>query len=161
MIIKKKHAALQAVGYEEAVEEALCFGWIDGQMRSVDDECYVLRFSPRKARSIWSRLDRERAEKMMRLGKMSQAGLARVEEARQNGRWAAAYTSREKPGMPPDLQAALAQDPQAQEFFDGLAPSGQTMYVAWVEQARRPETRQRRIQEVVRRSHEKVKPGMG
>ncbi len=160
LVIKKKRAALKAVTYEEAVEEALCFGWIDGKMHSVDDQYYILRFSPRKPRSLWSQSNRERAEKLMRLGKMAQAGLAKVEEAKRNGRWAAAYTSKEKPTMPPDLQLALAQDPEARKHFGEFAPSAQTMYVAWVEQAKRPETRQRRISKVVRRARAKIKPGI-
>jgi uncharacterized protein YdeI (YjbR/CyaY-like superfamily) len=160
LVIKKKGASLKAVSYEEAVEEALCFGWIDGKMHSVDDQHYVLRFSPRKPRSIWSQSNRERVERLMRLGKMTEAGLAKVEEAKQNGRWAAAYTSKEKPAMPEDLQAALAQDVEAQANFYGFAPSAQTMYVAWIEQAKRVETRQRRIQEVVKRSRAKIKPGI-
>ncbi len=159
LVIKKKGAALEAVTYEEAVEEALCFGWIDGKMHSVNDQYYILRFSPRKPRSVWSRVNRDRAEKMMRQGKMAAAGLAKVKEAQQNGRWAAAYTSKEKPATPPDLLAALTQDPQAQKNFDGFPPSAQTMYAAWIEQAKKPETRQRRIKEVVRRARAKIKPG--
>ena len=160
LVIKKKDATLKAVTYDEAVEEALCFGWIDGKLRSVNEQHYLLRFSPRKPRSLWSQTNRARAEKLMRLGRMAAAGLARVQEAKQNGRWAAAYTSQEKPAMPPDLQTALAQDALAHENFDGFPSSAQMMYVAWVEQAKRPETRQRRIKEVVRRAREKIKPGI-
>lgn len=150
LVIRKKHATLDAVTYEEALDEAICFGWIDGKMRSVDDQRYILRFSPRKPGSLWSLSNRERAEKLMRLGRMAKAGLAKVEDAKRNGQWSAAYTSKEAPAIPPDLQAALDQDLDARERFGGLTHSAQTAYVVWVGQAKRPETRKKRIEQVVK-----------
>jgi len=154
LLIRKKRATAVGVTYDEAVEEALCFGWIDGQMRSLDEQSYVLRFSPRRPGSLWSLLNVERAERLIAAGKMAAAGLAQVEEARRSGRWAGAYTSRSSPALPADLQEALAADPAAGAGFARLTNSAQTMYAVWVAEAKRPATRQRRIAEVVRRCQE-------
>ncbi len=159
LVIRRKGANAAGLAYEDAVEEALCFGWIDGAMRSVDDETYVLRFSPRKPNSLWSQLNRERARALIQAGKMTAAGLDKIEEAKRNGRWSAAYTSKTKPALPQDLKAALDRNPGACENFNRFPNSAQTMYIVWVEQAKRPETRSKRIEQVVERSLHSKRPG--
>ena len=159
LVIQKKGADGPGIEYEEAVDKAVCFGWIDGKMHSVDEKTYVLRFTRRRQGSIWSRSNRERAERSMREGRMSPAGLAEVEKARANGRWDGAYTSREKPAVPPDLGEALKHDPAAWANFTTFSNSHQTAYIQWVLGAKRRETRQRRIAEVVSRSLRNKRPG--
>lgn len=151
LTIRRQGAAGTGLPYEEAVVEALCFGWIDGRMHRVDAERYALRFSPRKPGSIWSRLNRERAEAQIRAGRMTPAGLARIEEAKQNGWWEKAYDSRSKPRPPADLEAALQSAGPAWEGFNNLTNSQQLQYIYWVESAKREETRGKRIAEVVDR----------
>jgi uncharacterized protein YdeI (YjbR/CyaY-like superfamily) len=151
LVIRKKAAALVAPSYEEAVEEALCFGWIDGQMHGLDGESFALRFSPRRPGSLWSLVNRERAEGLVRQDRMAPAGLAAVEEAKRTGRWEAAYTSRREPDIPPDLQVALDADPAARQAFAALSRSQRTRYAVWVQLARSPENRRRRVNDVVRR----------
>lgn len=159
LVIRKKGATLEAPSYEQALEEALCYGWIDGKMRSMDGSSFVLRFSPRQPGSLWSQRNRDKAEELIRLGKMAPAGMQKVAEAQANGRWAGAYTSRSRPQIPPDVQAALAADPEAEANFRRFNNSDQTMYIFWVQQARRPQTRSKRIQELVRRSALSLRPG--
>ncbi len=159
LTIRKKAARGPGIGYEDAVDEAVCFGWIDGKMHSIDEASYALRFSPRRTASIWSLANRERAERLMCAGKMSAAGLAEITKAKQNGRWKNAYTSKEKPVVPPDLQQALRQNPEAWRKFNGFANSYQTMYVGWVVDAKRQSTRENRIREVISRCQAGKKPG--
>jgi uncharacterized protein YdeI (YjbR/CyaY-like superfamily) len=115
--IRKKGARRPGIGYEDAVREALCFGWIDGKMKSVNEELYVLRFSPRRKNSVWSRANRRRAEELIEAGKMEQPG------------------------------------------FEAMSNSHRLMYVRWVLEARRPQTRERRIAEVLRRAERNLRPG--
>jgi len=103
----KKHSGKVGVQHSEAVEEALCFGWIDSKLKKVDEEKFVLRYSIRKANSVWSRVNREKAEKMIKAGKMTSAGLAIIEEAKKRGSWNDAYTSLERERIPADLKRAL------------------------------------------------------
>lgn len=159
LTIRRKGAGKAGVPYEEAVEEALCFGWIDGKMRSYNAETFLLRFSPRKRDSVWSQSNKEKAQALIRAGRMSEAGLAAIEQAKRSGRWSAAYTSRVKPALPPDLEEALALKPAAFKNFVQMTNSAQTMYVVWVEQARRAETRRRRIEQVVARALKNKRPG--
>jgi uncharacterized protein YdeI (YjbR/CyaY-like superfamily) len=156
----KKHTGKPGITLEEAVEEAICFGWIDSKMRSVDDEKYILRYSPRKKNSPWSEINKKRATKLIKQGKMTEEGLNKIKEAKKNGKWSAAYTSKKKPTMPADLKAELQKDKTAWENFNNFANSYQTNYIYWVDRAKRDETRKRRIKEVVERAIENKKPGM-
>ena len=157
--IAKKNSTLTRISYEDAVEEAVCFGWIDGKMHSVDDDTYILRFSPRRPNSRWSQSNKSRAEKLMANGSMTPAGLDRIREAKENGRWSTAYSSKTKPDIPPDLKDALDGDPKGWLHFNNFTNSQQTMYIAWIEDARKPETRMKRIREVAARAAENRKPG--
>ncbi len=156
----KKHSGIQCVSLAEAVEEAICFGWIDSRMNSIDAEKYILKYSPRRPKSVWSKINRERAEKMIASGKMTAAGLAVIEIAKKNGNWDAAYTNAVRDEMPLDLKEALTADPEALRNFEGFANSYRNMYIGWVNGAKTPETRQKRIAEIVSRSLINKKPGI-
>jgi uncharacterized protein YdeI (YjbR/CyaY-like superfamily) len=144
----KKKAAQPAVTYEEAVEEALCFGWIDGLLRSMDGERYALRYSPRRPRSIWSQSNKRRVEKLIAEGRMTVAGLAKVAEARENGEWDAAAAREETSAIPADLVEELERH-AARASFEDWPASRKKQYLYWLNSARRPETRQKRIQAIV------------
>lgn len=158
LLIHKKSAGRVGVAYEEAVEEAICFGWIDGKLRRIDDRRHVIRFTPRRAGSIWSESNRDRAERMIRRRRMTKAGLESVEVAKKNGRWAEARAPRKVPEIPDDLAEALGADDRAARNFEALARSYKSAYVYWVLGAKRPETRAKRIREVVARAASNKKP---
>jgi uncharacterized protein YdeI (YjbR/CyaY-like superfamily) len=160
VVIQKVRSPHEGLGYEEAVDEAMCFGWIDGKMRRLNDHEFAQRFSPRRQRSIWSRINRDRAERLIEEGRMTGAGLRAVEEAKSNGRWENAYTSREPPEMPGDLLEALKGSPEAHRNFMGFPNSARFMYIHWINDAKRAETRARRIRRVVERAEQDKKPGI-
>ena len=160
LIIQKKHSNKSGIGYEEALEEALCFGWIDGKMMSIDKEKFILRYSPRKAKSIWSKINKDKAEKLIAQGRMTTAGLAKVEEAKKQGNWEEAYTNKIKEEIPEDLETALLENRIAWFNFQKFANSYRNMYIGWVTGAKTDVTRKRRITEVVKRSILNKKPGI-
>ncbi len=145
------------VRHQEAVEEALCFGWIDGRLKKIDDERYKLRYSPRRPNSPWSRINREKAEKLIRSGRMTAAGLARIEEAKKAGTWQRAYTNRTRERMPSDLKAALLENGQAWDNFSRFANTYRNMYIGWVVSAKTRETREKRIARVVAQAFQNKK----
>jgi len=155
--VKSPHAGIK---YVEALDEALCYGWIDGKMKRIDDHRFIQWFSPRRGDSPWSRRNRERAETLIKDGRMSEAGYAEVERAKKNGRWESAYSSREPPQVPGDLMEALKANHEAYENFEGFTNSAQLMYVYWIDDAKRPETRSRRISRVVELSEQNIRPGI-
>ena len=141
----KKGSGVASVAYPEAVEVALCYGWIDSQMQSLDERFYVQKFTPRRARSKWSRINRDKIEELTKAGRMKPAGLAEVELAKADGRWEAAYASPSTVELPPDLQRALDASPQAAEFWAGLNKANRFALVYQLEDAKKPETRERRL----------------
>lgn len=141
----KKGSGVASVAYPEAVEVALCYGWIDSQMQSLDERFYVQKFTPRRARSKWSRINRDKIEELTKAGRMKPAGLAEVELAKADGRWEAAYASPRTVEVPPDLQRALDASPQAAEFWAGLNKANRYAIVYQLEDAKKPETRERRL----------------
>ncbi|HEV3000065.1 MAG TPA: YdeI/OmpD-associated family protein [Solirubrobacteraceae bacterium] len=148
----KKGSGVSSVTYPEAVELALCFGWIDGQLRkSHDERFYLRRFTPRRARSPWSKVNRDTAEALIAAGRMRPAGLAEVERAKADGRWDAAYAPQSTIEVPEDLQRALDASPAAAERFAGLTRSLRYSILWRVHDAKRPETRARRIADYVGR----------
>jgi uncharacterized protein YdeI (YjbR/CyaY-like superfamily) len=155
----KKKSKKVSVSLEDAVEEALCFGWIDSKLVRIDDEKYILKFTPRKANSVWSKINKERAEKLIKEGKMTEAGLVKIEEARKRGFWQNAYTSRKKETLSSELKEALLKDKTAWSNFRKFANSYRNMYIGWVNAAKTGETRRKRIVEVVKRSAQNKKPG--
>jgi uncharacterized protein YdeI (YjbR/CyaY-like superfamily) len=143
--IAKKGAAEPSVTYEEAVELGLCFGWIDSQARRFDDQHYIQRFTPRRPRGRWSKINREKAEALIAAGKMRPAGLAEVEAAKADGRWEAAYDGPRTAKVPPDLQRELDANPAAAEFFGSLSSSNRYAILYRLDDAKKPETRERRL----------------
>lgn len=145
----KKGSGVASVVYAEAVEAGLCYGWIDSQALSLDERFYLQKFTPRRARSKWSRVNRDKVEELTRQGRMRPAGLAEVERAKGDGRWEAAYSSPANAAVPDDLQRALDANPTAAEFFATLNKSNRFAIVYQLEDAKKPETRTRRLQKFV------------
>jgi uncharacterized protein YdeI (YjbR/CyaY-like superfamily) len=158
--IAKKASGVQSVTYHEAVEAALCYGWIDGQKKGNDDSSWLQKFTPRGPKSIWSKINREKAEALIRSGRMKPAGLAAVESARQDGRWDAAYDSQKTTTIPDDFKAELDKNPQAQAFFATLNSANRYAILFRIQTAKKAETRARRIQQFIQmlENHEKLYP---
>jgi uncharacterized protein YdeI (YjbR/CyaY-like superfamily) len=154
LLFFKKHSGLPGVALEEAVEEALCFGWIDSQLKRIDGEKHAVRFSPRKPGSVWSQSNKHRVERLIAQGRMTPAGLALVAAAKASGEWEQASLREDVTALPADLEAALAADPDAQAAFVRLSASQKKLLIFWVSDARRDETRRRRIHEGLRRLRE-------
>lgn len=142
----KKASGQPHVSYEEIVEEALCFGWIDSKGNKLDDERTMLWCAPRKATSKWSKLNKTRVEKLLASGLMEAPGLAKIEAAKQDGTWNA-LDQVEALEVPPDLEKALAANTDAKKYFDGFPLSAKRAILEWILNARKPETRARRIAE--------------
>ena len=145
----KKGSGIRSLHYPEALDVALCFGWIDGQVRRLDDEHYVQKFTPRRARSKWSKINREKVAVLIADGRMRPAGQAEIDRAKLDGRWDAAYDSPANAVVPDDLQAALDATPAAKEFFATLTSQNRYAVLHRIADAKRPETRARRITKFV------------
>jgi len=158
LIHYKKKSNKQSVNHFEAVEEALCFGWIDSKLKRVDEERYILRYTPRKGKSVWSKINKDAAEKMIKLGKMTDSRLEKIKLAKKQGLWDAAYTNLKKDRLPSDLKKALLENKIALKNFNNFANSYRNSYIGWVKNAKTDETRKRRIKEVVKRSIINKKP---
>jgi len=143
--IARKASGIPTVTYGEAVDVALCFGWIDGQRRGGDEEAFLQRFVPRRPRSRWSKVNVEKVQRLTEAGEMHPAGLAEVERAKADGRWDAAYDPPSRATVPDDLRAALDAVPAAAAAFEGLSGSNRYSILHRVEAAKRPDTRARRI----------------
>jgi len=149
LAIAKKGAGVASVSYSDAVDVALCFGWIDGQKGRLDERYYVQLFTPRRPGSIWSQVNRERVRRLTDAGRMRTAGRAAVEQAQANGRWEAAYAPQGSASVPDDLAAALAATPGAAEQFAGLDSVNRYAILFRIGNVKRPETRARKIAEYV------------
>ncbi len=145
----KKGSGIESVVYAEAVEIALSHGWIDGQAKRLDDDHYLQRFTPRRSRSKWSRINREKAERLIAEGRMRAGGLREVERAKEDGRWEDAYDSPSTATVPDDFQAALDAEPAAAEFFTSLGSTKRYSFLYRITDAKRPDTRAKRIAEYV------------
>jgi uncharacterized protein YdeI (YjbR/CyaY-like superfamily) len=147
--IAKSGSGIPSVSYPEALEIALCYGWIDGQKKSLDETSWLQKFTPRGAKSIWSKVNCEKAEALGAAGKMRPAGQTAIDLAKADGRWQAAYSSPSRATVPADLQAMLDAHPEAAAFFASLN-SGNRYAILWrLETAKRPETRQKRLEQFV------------
>jgi uncharacterized protein YdeI (YjbR/CyaY-like superfamily) len=155
VIIQKKKSRKKGLKLNEAVEESICFGWIDSKMQSIDPERFRLRFSPRKKNSIWSKNNKERAERMIQAGKMTQAGFETMDEAKRNGKWDTAYSSRMALPIPKDLAKALKKNKLAWKNFRKLSNSTKFQYIYWIKSAKKDETRRKRIIHVVKKATQK------
>lgn len=147
--LAKKKSSLRSVSYAEALDAALCFGWIDSLKKSWDDASWIQKFTPRGPRSLWSRINREKVEALLERGRMRPAGLLAVERAKADGRWDAAYDSQRTATVPEDLQAELDRNPAAASFFASLGGANRYAVLWRVQTARRPETRAKRIAALV------------
>jgi len=160
LIHYKKPSGKKSVNHFDAVEEALCFGWIDSKLKKINDERFILKYSPRKSKSVWSKINKETAEKMISLGKMTPAGFDTIEEAKKHRLWETAYTNLVKERLPSDLKKALIVNKTAWTNFQHFANSYRNMYIGWVKNAKTEETRKKRISKVVKNSIDNKKPGI-
>jgi uncharacterized protein YdeI (YjbR/CyaY-like superfamily) len=147
--LAKKASGLPSVSRSEAIEGALCHGWIDGQLEKFDEHHWLVRFTPRKLKSKWSEVNRDKALKLIEQGRMSPAGRSEVEQAKADGRWDAAYAPQSKAAVPDDLQRALDGSPDAQQLFDKLDGTNRYAILHRIHDAKKAETRGRRIEKYV------------
>ncbi len=147
--IAKKAAGIPTVTYAEALDVALCYGWIDGQRNGFDDRYFLQKFTPRRPKSIWSKINVGHVERLIASGEMKPAGLKAVEAAKQDGRWDAAYSSQKNISVPEDFQSALNKNKQAKAFFETLPASRRYSFLFRITTAKRSETREKRIRQFV------------
>ena len=147
--LAKKDSGIPSLTYDEAVEVALCYGWIDGQKKGYDEKYWLQKFTPRGSKSIWSKINTEKAERLIASSEMKPAGLKAVEAARQDGRWEAAYASQKNISVPQDFQKALDGNSKAKAFYSTLKSADRYSILFRIQTAKKPETRARRIQQFV------------
>jgi uncharacterized protein YdeI (YjbR/CyaY-like superfamily) len=147
--IFKKNSAKKTITYDEALDLALCYGWIDGQKKSYDGESWIQKFTPRRARSIWSKRNKERAGTLIKEGRMKASGLKEIDAAKKDGRWDAAYEGSRSMQVPEDFLREVKKDKKAYAFFKGLNKAN-TYAIAWrLHTAKKPETRARRMETIL------------
>jgi uncharacterized protein YdeI (YjbR/CyaY-like superfamily) len=145
----KKASGIASVDYKQALDVALCFGWIDGQVNRLDDDWYLQLFTPRRPRSKWSKINTGKVEALLADGRMRPAGLEQVELAKADGRWGAAYESPSKMAVPADLEREFEKNPAARKYFEALDSTNRYAVLYRIEDAKKPETRARRISDFV------------
>jgi uncharacterized protein YdeI (YjbR/CyaY-like superfamily) len=145
----KKHSGIESVRYPDVLEVALCFGWIDGRREALDERYFLQRYTPRRSRSRWSQINREKAERLIAEGRMRPAGLAEIERAMADGRWDAAYEGQRGSIVPDDLQRELDARPEAKAFFEQLNRQDRYAILYRLAEAKKPETRARRLAKFV------------
>jgi uncharacterized protein YdeI (YjbR/CyaY-like superfamily) len=160
VVFYKKNSGKPTVSYDEAVEEALCFGWIDGLTKGIDEEKFAQRFSPRRSGSVWSESNKKRVAKMIEQGRMTEAGLVKIAKAKQNGEWDKATQREDTTNLPPELKRALTTDKIARQNFEKLAPSHKRQFIYWITEAKRDETRARRISKTIEMLKQNQKLGI-
>jgi len=158
--IARKNATVRSVSYLQAVDAALCFGWIDGQKKADDERYWLQRFTPRSEKSIWSKINREKAIRLIALGQMDAAGMREIERAKSDGRWDGAYDSPRGATIPADFQALLDQTPRAKAFFATLDSRNRYAVLFRIQTAKRAETRAKRIKQFTEMlsQHKKIHP---
>ena len=160
LIYYKKHTGKPSIPYDDSVEEALCFGWIDSIIKKIDNEKFARKFTPRKAKSKWSEANKKRAKRMMKEGKMEEAGLAKIMEAKKGGEWFKTAPVRKELVIPLYVKEALAKNKKALDNFNNLAKSYKKQYIGWITSAKREETRIRRLAEAIQLLEKNDKLGM-
>jgi len=155
--IAKKEARTSSVSYAEALDSALCYGWIDGQKAAFDDKYWLQKFTPRTAKSSWSKVNCGKAEALIAEGRMQPAGLRQVELAKSDGRWERAYESQSKITIPDDFQSELDKNPKAKDFFSTLDSANRYAFLFRIHAAKKPETRSAKIQKFVEMLHQQQK----
>ena len=149
ILIGKKGSGVKSVTHAEALHAALCYGWIDGQRKSRDEKTFLQKFTPRRSRSIWSQINRDKATALAKSGAMQPAGTLEMDRARKDGRWDAAYAPQAQAQVPPDLQAALDSNKKAAKFFTTLSSQNRYAILFRIHNAKRPDTRARRVADFV------------
>ncbi len=147
--LARKGSGIESVSRSDALDAALCYGWIDSQAASLDHHFWLQRFTPRTASSKWSKVNQQKVEKLIEAGRMRPAGLAEIERAKRDGRWDRAYDSPSTAAVPDDLRRALDENPRAREFFDRLDSRNRYAILHRIQTAKRAETRARRIEKFV------------
>jgi uncharacterized protein YdeI (YjbR/CyaY-like superfamily) len=147
--VAKRDSGIRSVTHAQALEVALCYGWIDGQRRALDATHFLQRFTPRRPRSMWSKINRDKIAQLTASGRMRPAGLREVERARADGRWDAAYAGQRTATVPEELQRLLDRDQRARAFFEGLDSRNRYAFIWRVQEAKKPETRVRRAEKFV------------
>ena len=160
LIYYKKHTGKANIPYDDAVEEALCYGWIDSIIKKIDDEKYARKFTPRNNNSRWSELNKKRVQKTIKQGRMTEVGLAKIKAARKNGQWDKATSASKMPEIPLEFKKALAANKKAKEYFENLASSYRKHYVGWIASAKREQTRKKRIEEAINLLQQNKKLGL-
>lgn len=160
ILFYKVHTKKKSLRYAEAVEESLCFGWIDGIVKRIDDEKHAQRYTPRKPKSIWSKVNKERAKRMIDESKMTDAGLVKIKEAKKTGWWNKAYSFEVENTMSGEMKEVLMSDKEAWMNFQNFGKSYQNTYIFYVNYAKREETKQKRIQIVLERTKKNMPPGI-
>lgn len=158
--IAKKHSTLPTVSYAEALDSALCYGWIDSRKESLGEDSWVQRFGPRGKNSIWSQVNKEKVQRLMEEGRMKPSGLQAIETAKINGRWEAAYAPQSRATVPAEMEAAFAEHPRAKEFYDTLNNQNKFAIHFRIQNAKKAETRARKVKELIRmlENGEKIHP---
>ncbi len=157
LIYYKTDSGFPSVKYSEAVDEALCFGWIDSTVKTIDNQSYRQFFSPRKSKSVWSKINKAKVEKLIEEGLMTESGLIGIEIAKKNGSWNI-LDEAEALIVPPDLKAAFSKFPEAETYFQALSRTDKRNILQWLVLAKKEETRKKRIEEIVSLAKEKKKP---
>jgi len=147
--IAKRDSGIPSVTYDEAVESALCYGWIDGQKKGFDDKYWLQKFTPRGSKSIWSKINTEKVERLIESGEMRPAGLKSIEAAKNDGRWDAAYASQKNISIPDDFHSALDKNKKAKAFFETLKSAERYSFLFRIQTAKKAETRAKRIQQFI------------
>lgn len=160
LICFKRHTGKSSIPYEDSLEEAICFGWIDGVIKRLDDERCARKFMPRKNRSKWSDSNKKRAEKMIKTDRMTDIGMAKIEEAKKNGEWFKSNAVEKDISLPSFIEKALINNETANENFSNMAPSYKRLYVRWITSAKREETRLRRLEEAISLLEQNKKLGL-
>jgi uncharacterized protein YdeI (YjbR/CyaY-like superfamily) len=146
----KKNSGETSINYTEAMEEALRYGWIDSQTKRFDEKFYLQKFTPRRSKSIWSKINVDKIEKLIKEGKMMPSGIAQVEQAKADGRWAAAYEGRSKMAVPEDFQKALDDSPKAKEFYEAMSSSNRYAILFRLHHYKKPETKTANINKFIK-----------
>jgi uncharacterized protein YdeI (YjbR/CyaY-like superfamily) len=150
LLYYKKHTGKPCIAYDDSVKTSLCYGWIDGLVNRIDDECYTRRFTPRNAKSIWSELNKKRVDELLKEGKMKPPGLKLVEAAKQNGNWEKGYSHLKISQKVSDqFKTALNQNTDAKTFFESLTANHKNQFTTWINMAKRDETKEKRIKESI------------
>lgn len=149
LVFYKKHTGISTLEYDAAVEEALCFGWIDSIIRRLDEERYARKLTPRRPGSRWSDLNKKRVANLLRQGRMTESGLAKIEEAKKSGLWRKPDRPQVSFEIPRELKRALTANGEAKAVFTQLAPTYQKQFIGWIAVAKRQETRDRRVKESI------------